>query len=121
MAAGEDQLEPLAANSLVLQFVHGCLRHLELAFLLLKPALPTDAIDGPVSSGRDQPSDRVVRCPVSRPALGGRGKSFLCGLLGELEVAEEADQGRQYPAPVLPEDGLEQRYRSTREIGRAHV
>jgi hypothetical protein len=49
-----------------------------------------------------------------RPALGGNRERLLRGLLGEIEVAEEADQVGQNAAPLLAEDLLEQRYRSTK-------
>ena len=53
---------------------------------------------------------------VARPALGGDRERLLGGLLGELEVAEEADQGREHAAPLVAEGLLEDRYHST--IGR---
>jgi hypothetical protein len=45
--------------------------------------------------------------PVARPALGGDRERLLRGLLGEVEVAEEADQGGEDAAPLLAEDLLE--------------
>jgi hypothetical protein len=47
--------------------------------------------------------------PVARPPLGGRRERVLRGLLGELEVAEEADQGREDARPLVAEDLLEDR------------
>jgi hypothetical protein len=44
--------------------------------------------------------------PVARPPVGGDGERLLGGFLGEIEVAEEADQGGQDAAPFLPEDLL---------------
>jgi hypothetical protein len=46
--------------------------------------------------------------PLAGPPLGRDRKRLLGGLLGEVDVAEEADQGREDPAPVLPEDLLDQ-------------
>ena len=46
--------------------------------------------------------------PVARPALGRDRKRLLGGLLGQIHVAEEADQGRQDAAPLAPEDLLDQ-------------
>jgi hypothetical protein len=34
-------------------------------------------------------------------------EGLLCGFLGEVEVAEEADQRREYATPFLAEDLLE--------------
>jgi hypothetical protein len=44
---------------------------------------------------------------VARPALGGDRKRLLRGLLGEVEVAEEADQRSEDAAPLVPEDLVE--------------
>ena len=56
--------------------------------------------------------------PVARPALGGDRERLLGGLLGELEVAEEADQGGEDATPLVAEDLLEGRYHSD---DRAHL
>ena len=48
-----------------------------------------------------------------RPPLGGGRESLLRGFLGELEVAEEADQRSEDAAPVVAERLLEDRYRPT--------
>jgi len=44
---------------------------------------------------------------IARPALGGDGERVLGGLLGEVEVAEEADQAREDAAPLVAEGLLE--------------
>jgi hypothetical protein len=46
--------------------------------------------------------------PLAGPPLGGDRERVLGGLLGEVEVAEEADEGREDPSPVLPEGLLDQ-------------
>jgi hypothetical protein len=38
-----------------------------------------------------------------------RGERLLRGLLGEVEVAEKADQGREDAAPLVAEDLFEDR------------
>ena len=48
------------------------------------------------------------RDTLTGPPLGGNGKGVLGGFLGEVEVAEEAHQGRQHPPPLVAEDLLEQ-------------
>ena len=66
---------------------------------------------------RHQPGARVGGDSVARPALRGDREGLLRGLLGEVEVAEEADQGSEDIAPPVAEGLLEDRYHST--IGRA--
>jgi hypothetical protein len=55
-------------------------------------AIAPDAVDGAVTRRRLQPGPWAVRDAVARPALRGDRERLLCGLLGEVEVAEEADQ-----------------------------
>jgi hypothetical protein len=50
----------------------------------------------------------VLRRPLAGPSLGSDRKRLLGGLLGEVDVAEEADQGREDPAPFALEDLLDQ-------------
>jgi hypothetical protein len=45
----------------------------------------------------------VRRRPVDRPALGGDRERLLRSFLGEVEIAEEADQCSNYLPPVLAE------------------
>jgi hypothetical protein len=52
---------------------------------------------------------RVGRHPVARPALGGDREGLLRGFLGEVEVAEEADERSEDAAPLLAERLLEDR------------
>ena len=52
---------------------------------------------------------------VAWPPVGSDGERLLRGFLGEIEVAEEADQGGQDAAPFLAEDAIERRYQYTSE------
>jgi len=52
---------------------------------------------------------RVGGRPVARPAGGGDRERLLGGFLGEVEVAEEADQRREDAAPLVAKDLLEDR------------
>jgi hypothetical protein len=45
---------------------------------------------------------------IPRPAFGGSRESLLSGLLGEVEVAEEADQGGEDATPLIAEDVVDQ-------------
>jgi hypothetical protein len=73
------------------------------------PVAP-DAVGGPVPRRRDEPGARVVGGAVARPPVGGQRERLLRGLLGEVEVAEEADQRGQHAAPLRAEDLVERRY-----------
>jgi hypothetical protein len=50
----------------------------------------------------------VLGRPLAGPPLRRGRERLLGGLLGEIDVAEEADQGREDPAPLPPEDLLDQ-------------
>ena len=61
----------------------------------------------------------LVGDAVARPALGGDREGLLRGFLGEVEVAEEADQRSEDASPLVAEGLLEDRYHST--IGRTSI
>jgi hypothetical protein len=113
MAAGEDQLQPLVRKDPLLHLVLHRLGHVEQACLLGERAIAAQSVDGAVAGGDRQPGAWVGRRAVPWPALGCDRERLLRGLLGEIEVAEEADQVGQDAAPLVPEDLLEQRYLST--------
>jgi hypothetical protein len=72
-------------------------------------AIAANAVDRAVPSGGHEPGARVGGRPVARPALGGERERLLRGFLGEVEVAEEADQRREDAPPLVAEDPLEDR------------
>jgi hypothetical protein len=74
-----------------------------------------DAIRRSVPSRRHQPGARVVGETVAWPSVGGGGERLGRGVLGEVKVAEDADQGGQDAAPFLAEDLFERRYQYTSE------
>src|SRR5437763_2826613 len=116
MAAGKDQLEALVLDRrIVVELVHRRLRNLEQSGLLSQRPLPPDAVNGPVTGTREQPGAWVIGNAIARPPFGGHRERLLSGLLGEVEVAEETDQRGEHPAPLLAEDLLQRRYRSTSE------
>ena len=92
--------------------LHG-LGHVEQARLRGERAVAAQAVDRAVAGGDREPGARVGRRAVARPALRGDREGLLRGFLGEVEIAEEADQAREDAAPLVAEDLLEQRYRST--------
>jgi hypothetical protein len=70
--------------------------------------IAADAVDRAVARGGREPGAGVVGDPVAGPALGGSGERVLGGFLGELEVAEEADQRREDASPLVAEDVREE-------------
>jgi len=85
------------------------LRDLEQLRLRGECAIAADPVDRAIAGGGHQPGARVVRRPVAGPALGGDREGFLGSFLGEIEVAEEADQAGEDAAPLVAEDLLENR------------
>src|SRR5262249_39647240 len=68
----------------------------------------TQAVDGPVARRGGQPGARVRGLAGTRPALGRDRERLLSGLLGEVEVAEEADQVGEDAAPLVAKNLLDQ-------------
>src|SRR5215211_4331288 len=112
MAARKEQLEPLVPNRRVLRLLLHGLRHLEQARLLSEDAVAADAVDRAVSCGRHEPGSRMRGRPLARPARGGDRERLLRGFLGEVEVAEEADQAGEDTPPFLAKDPFEDPYPS---------
>jgi hypothetical protein len=113
VTAGEEELEALVGNRGLVHSVHLVLNrlgYLELAGLLGERAAPADPVDRAVPRRGHEPGARARGHSVARPALGRDRERVLRGFLGEVEVAEEADQARQYMAPLFAEDPLEDRY-----------
>ena len=113
MAAGEDELQALVGDRRLVHVVLHRLGHFEQTRLGQQRPLAPQPVDRAVAGGRRQPRAGVARRAVARPALGGDREGLLSGLLGEVEVAEEADQGRQHAAPLGAEGLLDQGAAST--------
>ena len=109
MAAGEDQLEPLVLDHRVVKFVHRRFWHVQLPGLFGERPVAADPVDRAVARGDRQPSAGICGNPVAGPPLCGDRERLLGGLLGEVEIAEEADQGGKYAAPLVAEDVVQQR------------
>jgi len=111
VAAGEEELEPLVGDGRVVHVVLHELGRVEQGGLRGERAIAADAVDGAVARRRDEPGAQVGGRPLAWPALGGDRERLLGGFLGEVEVAEEADQRREHAAPLVAEDPFE-RYHS---------
>ena len=73
----------------------------------------TDPVDGAVLRHRHEPARRVGGHTVARPALDRGRDRVLESVLGEVEVAEDADQGCEDASVLLAEELLECRYALT--------
>jgi hypothetical protein len=110
VAAGEDELEPLVGEDRLVQRILGYrFGDFEKARLRGQRPIAADAIDGPVARRRHQPRAGAGGDAVSRPALRGDRERLLRGFLGEVEVAEEADERSEDAAPLVAEDLIEDR------------
>ena len=113
VAAGEDELEPFVWNRglLVVRKRLGAGQQLHLG---REGPLSPDAVDGAVARHGDEPAGRVGRHAVARPAFDRDGERILKGVLGEVEIAEDADQGREDAVALVAEDALDHRSTSGR-------
>jgi hypothetical protein len=57
-----------------------------------------------VAGGGGDPATRVGRHAIARPPAQGDGEGLLHRILGQVDVAEDADQGGQRSAGLLTED-----------------
>ena len=64
----------------------------------------SEPVDGAVAGGRGDPAARVGRYPSLRPPLRRDGERFGHRVLGEVDVAEDADQGGGAAAGFAAED-----------------
>src|SRR6267378_8007905 len=110
VAAGEDEAQPVVGDGVILGFCK-LLRHVYLiADLATALAHPVDRLE---SARRNEPRPRIRRCPFDRPALERRRERILKRLLGEIEVAEQADQGGEDAAGFRAVDRLERYWPQT--------
>ena len=85
----------------------GDLGHLRQKFAPAR--LAAEVIDGSIAGGRRDPAARVRRQAVDGPLPQGEGEGLLDRVLGEVDVAEDADQGGHRPTGLLAEDPADQR------------
>ncbi len=117
MTAGEDQAQPIVGDGHVvvrtglrldrrqLGLDDGIAR--QLLGLVPKPAPAADPVDRPVPGGRRDPGTRVVGDPAVGPDLEGGDERVLYSLLGEVEVAQDADERRDRPSLLLAEQAVD--------------
>ena len=108
VTAGEDQSEPVVGD-----LVHVVTQCFEVAYPLRRFGLPgplllaPDAVDRAVPRRRRDPGSRVVGDPVHGPAIQGDRERLLHGLLGQIEVAEHADERRHRTPGLAPEQAVD--------------
>ncbi len=113
VAGGEDQPQPVVGELLGLD--HGRLRlvggwtfqRLDQPALLGESLLTAQAVDRAVSPDPDDPRGRVIGYAVRGPALQSPHERVLNRLLGKVEVAEDADQSRDRPPRLTPEQAAD--------------
>ena len=108
MTAREDQPQPVIGDQALLVRRRMLLgvqaRQLgEAVCPVRQRARAAQPVDRPPSRGGRDPRARVRRDPVARPRRHGGGEGVLHRVLGELEVADVADQGREDRRALLPE------------------
>jgi hypothetical protein len=108
VAAGEDQLESLVTHCRLVDLIAHCPLALKEADFLRERSLAANPVDRAVASSREQPRRGVLGHPISRPPLGRDRERLLRSFLGEIEVAEEADERGKDVPPVLSEGLLQQ-------------
>ena len=114
MAAREHQAQPVVGDGAhatraggrvpaLLERRHGR----QLLPFLGQALLPAQSVDRLVPGGRGDPGAGVVRDAVRRPPLERHGERFLDGLLGQVEVAQDPDEGGDRPSLFLPEHAVD--------------
>ena len=113
VAAGEHQPQAVVGHlSLLLR------EGLELAELRRQHARPPQPVDRLVPRGGGDPRTRIARDALDRPALERDEPRILDRLLGEVEVAEDADQGGDRSSRLLAGTGGRSRRQSYWMTGR---
>jgi hypothetical protein len=73
-----------------------------------KSPLPPQPVDGAIPGGRRDPCARVARHPPRGPRFESADERFLDDLLGEVEVAEDANERRDRPPGFLAEQAVDE-------------
>jgi hypothetical protein len=107
MAAGEDQAEPFVGQGRLLVVALQLREPLQELGLSLERSLSPYSVYRSVARRREEPGGRAIGDALEGPPLDRRCDRVLEGVLGELEVAEDADQVREDAAPLLAEDALD--------------
>jgi hypothetical protein len=111
MTAGEDEPQPVIGDAAHVGLVAA--ERFEFAeprerFGLLRAySLAPQPIDGPISCRGDDPRSRILRDAARRPGAKSVEECLLYRLFSKIEVAEDADKGRDRPSLLLPEQAVD--------------
>src|SRR5207248_514712 len=108
VTTGEDEAQPIVMHGSRLHVGFGVVvrgrdrRYLpeQLSFARLTP----QTIDGPLAGGGRDPATGIGRQAIRRPPAQRDGERLLDRVFGNVDVAENADQGGDRPARVLAKD-----------------
>ncbi len=107
VATGENQPQPVVDDVVILGIAE-LERHIRLTrHLAARLAQPVDGLETPRGN---EPGARIGRRAVHRPALHRRRERVLKRLLGEIEVAEQADQSGENATGFRAVDRLDRVY-----------
>src|SRR5687768_9668973 len=102
MTAGEDQAEAVILQRSIVQLRSpGVLLRQPLregSERTVEPSPPPELVDRLEAAGRDQPGPGIVGQPGLRPPRQSSRERILERFLGQIEISEEAYEGRQNPA-----------------------
>ena len=111
MAAGEDQPEPVVLDGLIVP-PHRVTRFGveslgENRLRCIEPVAPPHAVDGLETAGRNEPRSGISGRSIARPLLHRRDVGIVQRVLGEVEVAKQADQGGEDAPRLGPVDRID--------------
>src|SRR5205823_11222114 len=104
--AGVDQAQPVDWDPAVLLRLARLQSGEQLGLRTKRPVAP-NPVDCPVPRRCQQPGARAFGRAGERPPLERDRNGVLKGVLGEVEVAEDADQAREHPPPLGAKDSFE--------------
>ncbi len=121
MAAREDQAELVVLNALLVgpgrRILDGDVGRVPHIVKRVEALAASQAVDGLEASGGYEPCARIGRHTVPRPLLDGCPEGVVQRFLGDVEVAEQADQRGQHASRIRKVDGI---HRLERRMGRRH-
>ena len=113
MAAGKDQAEAVVGNFIGLEAGIWIRGHKPgrnfLVQRFFETSATSDAVDGFVPGGLNNPSARIIGHSDGAPMRESGGESILHRVFGKLEVADQANHRGDDPAPIGTVESLDGR------------